>query len=609
MEKPKIFSCVIINQDDEYTKKIMFLFLSKKNKKEIYIEQKKLYDIKIDKEDLKKYVIHITNPSYYSYAENFIIHPLSSVFFKLNDAANRIVDYIYKAESSSVSEIIGLYKGIDEDDILNFIILLIQLDLCYLDSDEIVVWDQYSKENKMNFQLKELDCLFINTSEWHTPLHYNVLPKKGEFHLGLLYMATVLKKEGYRTGVLDFGVIPEINFFEIKSILQQTKPKMIGLTARSSNLKTVLDLAKFIKKIDKKISVILGGIEATSSSENILRKYGQIDIVCNNEGEETIKELAGNIINHKNYKNITGISFKNDDDSIQKNICRETISDLDSFPFPDYSLILLPENLKLKDFIKNPTIITSRGCPYHCKFCCSTKYWGGKVRYRSVDNIISEIVDLKNKYDIQSFSFCDDLFTFSKKRVMEFCSKLSKLNFNLTWGCSSRVNYIDDDIIKAMKNAGCDEIFIGIESLDDEVLKLSNKNTNRKTIEKAIKIMRENDIAITAGIILGLPKQRRKDIEDLYNLFEENKKFIKRDNPSILQLFKNTDFYEFENYEINGFAPPEHSYFSSSETKTILPKERNITEEYTKLIIPFSIKRRKMMFWYQIPEPKAVCLK
>jgi radical SAM superfamily enzyme YgiQ (UPF0313 family) len=577
--------------------------LSKKGKEEVYIEKYAENHLGLDLNKFRKSMLKVTNPNYYIFSSGFIIHPLTSVFYKVNNCANEILNYI-NVNFVDVDAVIKKYSNIADEDIINFIALLVQLDLCYICSDTLNVWNSSKKAGNIRFDLKSMDCLFINTSEWHAPTHYNVLPKV-ESPLGLLYMATVLKKRNIKSGVLDLGLFPEVDFNDIESILRSAKPKIIGITSRSSNLKTVLDLTAFIKKNNENIIIIIGGIAATNSADKILSENPQIDIICNGEGEETIFELVETLVSHREIKLVKGISFL-ENDIIVTTAPRETIKDLNLVPYPDYSLMILPISMNIKEIMKSPTIITSRGCPYTCKFCCTMSFWGNNVRYRSVENIIGEIIDLKDKYDIESFNFSDDLFTFSKKRVKEICEKLIELDLKLTWGCSSRVNCVDRDMIKLMKKAGCTEIFFGIESLDDEVLSFSQKNTNKKMIEKAIKIMGENKVLVTAGIILGLPKQKKSDVEELYKLFDEQSQIFKRDNPSILQLFKNTDFYDSEKYFLKEFHPPRGSYFSDSETKSVIPEERNIIQEYIEIIIPSQIKRNKMLFWYQIPAP-MVC--
>ena len=185
--------------------------------------------------------------------------------------------------------------------------------------------------------------------------------------------------------------------------------------------------------------------------------------------------------------------------------------------------------------------MTSRGCPYNCSYC-ATSIWERKTRYRSIDNVMQEIRFVIEKYGAKQFTFKDDSFTVNRKRVVEFCEKLIKEGFGISWDCNTRVNLVDEEMLRLMKKAGCTSIKVGIESGSERILKLMSKNITFEQCGEAAKLFRKVGIHWTGYFMMGLPSETR---EDIYQTL----KFMKELNPdyaslSVYEPFPGTGLFE-----------------------------------------------------------------
>jgi len=174
---------------------------------------------------------------------------------------------------------------------------------------------------------------------------------------------------------------------------------------------------------------------------------------------------------------------------------------LDKIPYPDRSLSKV--NLYHEFLLKRPfaTVQTMRGCPFDCAFCVRT--YGRDVALRSVENVLAEIEELIQRYKIKAIRFMDDTFTLNRNRVIELCEQLLKKGLRFQWSCLSRVDTVDEEMLKIMKRAGCARIYLGIESSSQRVLDCYKKGYNAVRIRPAVKMIKDNDIQVVGFFIVG----------------------------------------------------------------------------------------------------------
>ena len=236
------------------------------------------------------------------------------------------------------------------------------------------------------------------------------------------------------------------------------------------------------------------------------------------EGEETITELVDRLEgkNNLSFEQILGLVFKRDGQVIV-NPPRPLINNLDSLPFPARHLI--PVKKYFDVFSRNKhfvTIMATRGCPFNCLFCDRRNRLGRKWRVRSPENITREIKQVIDNYGIKEFMFFDDDFIIDKEWGMKVCQKLKPLN--IIWECRNRVDMLDEETLRAMKNAGCYRIRLGFESGDNHVLKVLRKGITAEQSLACARLCQKIGIEVFGYFMMGLPEETPLAIERTINL-------------------------------------------------------------------------------------------
>ena len=288
--------------------------------------------------------------------------------------------------------------------------------------------------------------------------------------LGLAMIAAVLMENGYEVKILD---LPALGLFEnsLPTIIHQEKPDVVGITAMTSTISSAVSTAKKVKETNSNIAVVLGGAHATILPEETLKNAPEVDIIVRGEGEQTTLELVKVLEeNPSSINQVLGVTYR-EGARIKSNPSRPLILDLDALPFPAFHLLPMGKYRLHPPFgRRSPVmpIITSRGCPYRCIFC-SKSVFGRKYRSNSPDYMINEIQLLVEKFGVKEIKFYDDAFTLDKKRVVSFCTQLKERGIGIPWTCETRVNLVDEELLRIMNNSGCYMIEYGVESGNQEV--------------------------------------------------------------------------------------------------------------------------------------------
>ncbi len=309
----------------------------------------------------------------------------------------------------------------------------------------------------------------------------------------------------------DVANIVNIGF----NILFKKKPDVICITCNALQFPFVCELSSLIKT-KTQIPVVVGGVMPSLSLELVLN-LSKADFVVRGEGEQTLVELLQNIKNNRNIKQIDGISYYEQNGSVVHNKDRAFI-DIDCLPKPEFKLI--------KKSLKNSKTVWltgSRGCAYKCKFCSGNDIWKFQRR-KNPDKIIEQLKILKIKYGIKEFIFGDDCLTLNKNWIKELCSKIKPLK--MKWGCLARIDSIDKDILKIMKEAGCCHIYHGIESGSFKVRKELDKkmNNSNDSIIKTVKTEINLGFKVTCSFMSGIPFETKYDIVKTFELAKQIKK-------------------------------------------------------------------------------------
>jgi len=317
--------------------------------------------------------------------------------------------------------------------------------------------------------------------------------------LGLAYIAAVLEKAGHLVKYLDCSA-EELTVKKTQKALAAYREEFdfIGLTATTPLINNALAIAQAAKEIFPQAKIVLGGVHPSVMPDEVLAQP-VVDFVVIDEGEETMLEL----VSGKNPAEILGLGYKQNSQTI-KNQLRPLIKDLDAIPPPAYQLLPMKKYYPAVGSYKRlPAMIlfATRGCPGRCTFC--HRAFRGVVRKRSAKNIINEIKILQRDYGIKEVAFYDDTFTLFKDVVREFCETIIREKINITWSCFTRVDYVNEELLKLMKQAGCHLILFGVESADEQILKNIKKNISLKQVEAVVKLARQLGIETRASFMFG----------------------------------------------------------------------------------------------------------
>jgi radical SAM superfamily enzyme YgiQ (UPF0313 family) len=307
------------------------------------------------------------------------------------------------------------------------------------------------------------------------------------FPLGIAYLATALEEEGVDVEILDLDVVSNTEEVVFNTILAEFDCVGIGfISARFPLIKNLLSTIRKACDITKTI-MVLGGHGASATPEFMLKETGADFVICG-EGEQAIKYLV--------RKLKTG-------DPVERVIERPYIKNLDYIPFPSWHLFDMDTYSTSRErFYKGAGklgfISSSRGCVGNCSFCYRM-YKG--YRFRTVDNILAEIEFLHCEYGIDSIFFYDEMAFSTTKRIHELLDGFERLSFNIKWNTSTRVEVLQNiDDVKRMKESGCMNIGVGVESMDVAVLKAISKRItprqNRIAIENCSKVALDTSINV-----------------------------------------------------------------------------------------------------------------
>ena len=365
--------------------------------------------------------------------------------------------------------------------------------------------------------------------------------------LGIAYMAGVLQENNIDVEILDASA-EDMDFKDVEKELLKRKPDLVALTALTPTIGRALETAQVVKETLPDSIVVMGGYHPTFNFIETLEDEN-VDIVIRGEGEYIMLNLVQALENQSSLHDVKGIVFEDKNSKeIVVNPEAPLIQDLDELPFPALNLLPMKKYRLLDMDTHMTTMITTRGCPMQCSFCSSAAMHGKKIRERSVENIVDEIEYLKTNYDIDTIAFMDDTFTLKKRKVMAICDEILKRNIEIMWGCTSRVDTLDENLLKKMKEAGCITIFIGVESADQQQLDNMCKNTTIAKIENAFKIAHKLKIRTIASVALGMPG-------DTKEIMNKTVKFVHKLKPnyaiySLATPYPGTRFYK-EAFEKN----------------------------------------------------------
>lgn len=333
--------------------------------------------------------------------------------------------------------------------------------------------------------------------------------------LGLLALAASLRLNNYSVQIYQpwKRLLNQNNYQQVALDILHIHPKIIGFSTWCISYPTSLKLAQTLKSLKPEIPIVFGGPQASILDRETLSQYSCVDYILRGEADNSIVDLVGNLINginSKDLKEIPGLTYRIPSrNKIKRNEDTGYIADMDTLPIPAYDLIPLSKVIKLD---------VGRGCPFKCTFCTTSSYFSKSYRVKSVSRIIREMNYCFKKNGITSFGFAHDMFTLNKKFVFDLCESLKQHYRNIgqkyIWSCSARPDCVTDELLKVMKEAGCTDIFFGIESGSDRIQKKIKKNLKLPDTYKVAETCSKLGIRMVASFMAGFPGETREDLND-----------------------------------------------------------------------------------------------
>jgi magnesium-protoporphyrin IX monomethyl ester (oxidative) cyclase len=352
----------------------------------------------------------------------------------------------------------------------------------------------------------------------------------GNLPLGLMYIAAVLDKAGYKAEILDafmtdssylkVGDTIEVGmpYGKIREEIRRRKPDIVGVANPfTCQVENAIRVGKIVKEIDPSILTVVGGPHVTVVPVEFLEEAKNVDIAVIGEGEYTMLDIVRFFEGYKKLSEMQGIAYRKNE-AVVLNSPRPFIKNLDELPYPAYHLVemeqyLNPKKIEYRSFKDRAiSMITSRGCPFNCCFCSVHLHMGKMFRAHSANYVRDHIEHVVNKYRVKTIFFEDDNLTFDLKRFEAICDKIIEKDIKFSWETPNgvRPDYLTLSLLKKMKKSGCQSVFFGIESGDQYILdNVIGKSLNLKDVMKVAKMCKEIGLKTGAFYIIGFPGEKK----------------------------------------------------------------------------------------------------
>lgn len=327
--------------------------------------------------------------------------------------------------------------------------------------------------------------------------------------LNLMYLGASLERASFSVKIIDDD-LRRMGVEGVARLVERINPFIVGITATTATIRTSLEYIKAIKDRLPNVLTVIGGPHPTFLPVDTLRECRDLDVVVMGEGEATIVDLAENHEREGSLEGVAGITYR-DGDRIRTNEPRALIEDLDEIPFPARHLV------PFRDYETSSQdaggMITSRGCVYPCRYCSSSLIMGKKFRFRSPENVVDEVEELVEVYGLHDIAFLDDTFMLHRPRAREISEEIRRRNLDVSFVTSSRVDMVQESLLRDLRNAGMSTIYYGVESGCQRVLDMMKKGITVKQAEDAVRVTKKVGVDVITSFILGYPGEKPSEMD------------------------------------------------------------------------------------------------
>jgi len=333
--------------------------------------------------------------------------------------------------------------------------------------------------------------------------------------LGLLYVAAYVKANtDYEVRLID-ALLENIGQEQIKCLMASFMPDVVGITALSMTMVDVMQTVQTAKTEHPGAKVVLGGPHPHLFPEETINLPG-VDYIVTGEGEIAFCDLVRSLDAGREPVDVKGLVYRLGGRTVYTG---ESLmhDDLDRFPFPARQLVNYKKyHSSIAARTPITTMMTSRGCPFSCSFC-DRPHLGKKFRARSAGNVAEEMEHCQ-ELGINEILFYDDTFTIDRRRVLEICDRIHRRKIRVHWDIRSRVDTVDEEMIRALSRANCKRIHFGVEAGTERIINGLNKGITLEQVHKAFNTARRHGISTLAYFMIGNPGETARDIKETINL-------------------------------------------------------------------------------------------
>jgi len=349
-------------------------------------------------------------------------------------------------------------------------------------------------------------------------LEPDMLAPKTWVPLGIASLTAALRATGFDAHMRD---LHDAGWEEVARILAESGADVVGISCFTFGRVNALRTAALVRRILPAATVVAGGPHATFFPDQVLA-CGNVDIVVAGEGEATMVELAAVLERGADLDEVPGIVFRKGQD-IVTTPPRSRTENLDAFPFPSYGTFDLaqyksPEIPRCYQSLPGTHVITSRGCPFTCRFCSVHRFFNGKWAFRSPGNVVDELEVLINDFGVRHVYFSDDLFSLRPERAIGICKEILDRKLELVWMAETRVDCVDGEMLRWMRRAGCYRVYYGVESGSPAILRAINKGFTVRQVAAAFDLTHKAGIEPCCFLMVGNPGETPQTISETVTL-------------------------------------------------------------------------------------------
>ena len=342
--------------------------------------------------------------------------------------------------------------------------------------------------------------------------------------IGTLILAKKAILAGFNVKIVrywDSEYSPKVAYDKFKDSLVTKilsyNPKIVSFYCRCEEYHICLDLSMTIKDKDDKIIIAYGGPQSELVAKETISRFSFVDYVCCSEGENTIVPFLKLLLKNDDtisISSVDGLTYRNNEGFIVQNKFPEFLKD--NYCREYYYYDIIPE--KCFEVCESMPVDVGRGCPFSCTYCSTKTFWKRKFRLRNIKDTVDEMCYVSEKYGINNFDFMHDLFTVNKKRIIEFCAEIQSRGINVRWGCDSRIDTIDFELIDMMIANGLYRIFFGIETGSERMQQAINKKLNLERCDEIVKYCIDKGLEVTTSFIYGFPDETAEDLSQTISM-------------------------------------------------------------------------------------------